>query len=104
MIAVIFSSLKKTLNTVEQEKYTNFNNNLENIAQQIPGYIKQESVRDEQGVGISISYWENRESAIQFKKHPLHLEAQKMGKDVFYQWYKVEIVELLHDYSFNTAK
>lgn len=94
MIAVIFTSQRTSFN----EEYHEYNLQLEEIAKQLPGFVKQESVRDQNGFGISISYWKDEESAKQFKKHPLHLEAQQKGKKAYYEWYDVKVCTINRQY------
>lgn len=94
MIAVIFTSQR----TDYREGYDEFNNKLEEIAENLPGFIRQDSSRDEGGYGISISYWEDEESAKQFKQVPVHLEAQQRGKTHYYEWYDVKICQVQRQY------
>ncbi|MCB9226944.1 MAG: antibiotic biosynthesis monooxygenase [Chitinophagales bacterium] len=97
MIAVIFTSQR----TKYTEGYSDFNEKLEAIANNMSGFIKQESVRQENGFGISISYWENMESAKEFKQIPLHIEAQQKGKTHYYEWYDVKVCAVNKHYTFN---
>jgi len=97
MIAVIFTSQRTTYN----KGYEEFNEQLDKLAREQKGFIKQESTRQENGFGISISYWENEESAKAFKKLPIHIEAQQKGKSIYYQWYDVKICEVNRHYSYN---
>lgn len=95
MIAVVFTSQRTNYN----EGYQEFNIELEKLANQLPGFIKQESTRQEDGFGISISYWKDIESAKEFKQIPVHLEAQQKGKTHYYEWYDVKICEVSRHYS-----
>ena len=95
MVAVIFTSQR----TSYTEGYEEFNVKLEILANQMIGFIKQESTRQEDGFGISISYWKDEESAKQFKQIPIHLEAQQKGKTHYYQWYNVKICKVDRHYS-----
>lgn len=97
MIAVIFTSQRTNYN----EGYAVFNEKLEALAMQNKGFIKQESTRQADGFGISISYWKDIESAKQFKQIPLHIEAQQKGKTHYYEWYNVKICKVEKEYSFN---
>lgn len=96
MIAVIFTSQRTTYT----EGYEEFNLELEAIAKELPGFIQQDSSRNEDGYGISISYWKDEESAKEFKKVSVHLEAQQAGREHYYKWYDVKICKLIRQYSF----
>ena len=96
MIAVIFTSKR----TDFSEGYEEFNSKLEAIAADLPGFIIQESARTPGDIGISISYWKDEESAKAFKKVPLHIEAQKMGKEKYYEWYDVKVCKVEKHYQY----
>lgn len=94
MIAVIFTSQR----TKYTEGYQEFNEELEKIAEALPGFIQQDSVRDANGYGISISYWKDEASARAFKQVPVHMEAQQKGKTHYYEWYDVKVCEINRHY------
>ena len=52
----------------------------------------------ENGYEIAISYWPNLDSIQSWKNHPLHKEAQELGKSKWYKSYQVQVVELLCEY------
>lgn len=43
---------------------------------------------------IALSYWQSLEHIREWKNDPLHRRAQKMGKDIWYSDFSVEICEL----------
>ncbi|MDJ0833908.1 MAG: DUF4188 domain-containing protein [Gammaproteobacteria bacterium] len=47
---------------------------------------------------IAISYWSDLEQIKRWKQDPLHLQAQRMGKQQWYRDYQVQVVEILRDY------
>lgn len=100
MVAVIFTSQR----TSYLEGYQNFNEKLEEIAEALPGFIKQDSTRQEDGYGISISYWKDEQSAKEFKKIPLHIKAQQKGASHYYEWYEVKVCEVKRTYHSKTKE
>lgn len=50
---------------------------------------------------VAISYWENLEQIKQWKANSEHLVAQDKAKEKWYKSYRVQVVEVLKDYSFN---
>lgn len=97
MYAVVFTSQR----TEVEEEYNSLNEQLEEIAKGLDGFIKQDATRQVDGFGIAISYWKDEESARQFKKVPLHIEAQQKGRSKFYQWYDVKICKVEREYRFS---
>lgn len=51
---------------------------------------------------IAISYWENQEQITKWKQDSEHLVAQELGRSTWYKSYKVEVVEVIREYSDNT--
>ena len=51
---------------------------------------------------IAISYWENQEQITKWKQDAEHLVAQELGRSTWYKSYKVEIVEVIREYTNNT--
>jgi heme-degrading monooxygenase HmoA len=48
---------------------------------------------------VSLSYWPDEERIRAWKAHPLHREAQRKGKEFWYESYSVEIAEISRSYS-----
>lgn len=50
---------------------------------------------------IAISYWQDQEQIKQWKEDSKHLVAQELGRSIWYKSYKVQILEILREYSKN---
>ncbi|WP_438996027.1 antibiotic biosynthesis monooxygenase family protein [Candidatus Puniceispirillum sp.] len=70
------------------------------LAQQQPGFLGVESVRGDDGLGITVSYWRDRDAIRAWRENSEHLIAQEMGRQEFYQWYRVRIAEVTDDHAF----
>lgn len=92
--AVIFTSVR----TNNDEGYLETAQKMLSLAQTIPGYLGEESARNE--LGITISYWVSLTAIKEWKAQSDHLAAQKMGREKWYQYYKTRIAFVEHDYSF----
>jgi heme-degrading monooxygenase HmoA len=68
------------------------------LAEQQPGFLGFESARD--GIGISVSYWQDLDSIKQWKQQTEHELAQSMGIKQWYLNYKTRIAKVERDYSF----
>ncbi|PHS67280.1 MAG: antibiotic biosynthesis monooxygenase [Flavobacterium sp.] len=93
--AVIFTSLLSE----NSKGYNEMAANMENLAKQQPGFLGIDTVRD--NIGITISYWENLDDIKNWKANLDHLAAQKLGKEQWYQWYKVRVCKVEREYEFN---
>lgn len=95
--AVIFSS-KRT--TEDHEGYQEMNNRMSELAAQQPGYLGIENYRNEQGEGVTISYWKCEEDIKNWKGHWEHLRAQRLGKKQWYAYYHLQVCRIDRAYSF----
>ena len=66
-----------------------------------PGFLGFESARDV--IGITVSYWDSLESIQLWKQNIHHLEAQTLGKSLWYQHYSVRIAKIERDYLFQSS-
>ena len=71
---------------------------LAELAKQQPGFLGEESARDE--LGITVSYWESLEAMKEWKQNIDHLQAQKLGKEKWYKKYKLRVVHVVRDAEF----
>ncbi len=93
--AVIFTSIKSEIN----DGYSTMADRMLELAKTQPGYLGFESARNE--IGISVSYWKDVESISFWKKNAEHLEAQKLGKEKWYQHFTIRICKVEREYSFS---
>lgn len=71
---------------------------MEEMAKLQPGYLGIESARND--LGITVSYWDSEEAIRNWKAQLEHRLAQKMGKERWYQSYKVRVARVERDYDF----
>ena len=64
------------------------------LAAQQPGFLGVRSFRNEDGEGLTISYWRDRESIAEWGAHAEHLQAQQRGRTEFYSEFTLEICEV----------
>lgn len=95
-IAVIFTSIRKS-----DEGYTDMSELLDNLSKEQEGFLGMESVRNEAGEGVAVSYWTDEKYIREWKHKTLHQQAQKLGKERWYDKYKVRICKVQRDYAFN---
>ena len=64
------------------------------LAQQQQGFLGLESVRGDDGIGITVSYWTDHEAIQKWGRQAEHISVQAMGRQEFYQWYRIRIAEV----------
>eukprot|EP00934_Nitzschia_sp_Nitz4_P006627 Nitzschia sp. Nitz4//scaffold392_size11901//3792//4259//NITZ4_009019-RA/size11901-processed-gene-0.6-mRNA-1//-1//CDS//3329550213//6617//frame0 len=71
------------------------------LAKQQDGFLGIEGTRNaETGLGITVSYWRDMESIRAWKANTEHCFAQKMGREGWYQRYRLSVTKVVKDYSF----
>ena len=68
------------------------------LAAEQPGYLGVESTRDETGLGITVSYWQDEASLVAWKDQAQHLLAQKLGKTRWYSYYTLRVAKVERAY------
>lgn len=91
--AVIFTNTLSE-NTAGYEEMVN---RMVELAEQQPGFLGMESVRD--GVGITVSYWQSLDAIKSWKQHVEHLNAQQLGRDKWYNAFTTRIAKVEREYS-----
>ncbi|MDP5008777.1 MAG: antibiotic biosynthesis monooxygenase [Glaciimonas sp.] len=85
--AVIFTSLR----TAGDHGYDLMSDRMAELAATMPGYLGVESIRDEKGLGITVSYWATREDIAHWRINAEHRVAQETGKRDWYEHYEVRV-------------
>ncbi len=91
--AVIFTSVR----TEAEEGYAEMAARMVELASRQPGFLGMESVR--QDMGITVSYWKDLDAIRAWKSHAEHLQAQHLGRSIWYSAFKTRICKVERDYS-----
>ena len=92
--AVIFS----TLRTEGDNGYGDMAEKMAALAATMPGYLGAESTRNV--IGITVSYWKDLESIRHWKYNAEHTLARDMGREHWYQSYRLRIAKVERAYGF----
>jgi heme-degrading monooxygenase HmoA len=84
---VIFTSKRTPLN---DDGYQDVAANLEQEVKKIPGFLNMQSIRDADRNGITISYWENKDGIMAWKKNREHATAKVRAQN-WYETFDVKI-------------
>jgi heme-degrading monooxygenase HmoA len=90
--AVIFSSLR----TDGDHGYAEMADRMVALAATQPGFLGIESARE--GLGITVSYWQDLESIRQWKNNAEHLVAQQLGHQQWYSSFRTRIAKVEREY------
>ena len=96
--AVVFTSQRTAADDVG---YQSMSARMMELATQQPEYLGIESARDENGVGITVSYWRDFQSIRRWREVAEHRAAQKDGRAKWYRSYQLRISRVEQDYGFS---
>lgn len=99
--AVIFTAQRSMS---DENMYQLMADRMVTLAQAQPGFLGVESVRGDDGIGITVSYWRDREAIRAWRLDAEHLVAQQMGRQEFYEWYQIRVAEVMNHRSFDSHK
>lgn len=88
--AVIFTSLR----TEDVDGYGDMAEKMVELASQQPGFLGVESARGEDGLGITVSYWESEEAIANWRKHAEHRIAQQNGIGRWYSEFITRVAKV----------
>lgn len=99
--AAIFSSVRTS---ADAEGYGAMAERMVELASQVPGFLGIESVRDAEGCGITVSYWQSLDAIRAWQQHVEHLEAQRLGRSQWYERFALRICRVERSRSFERAE
>jgi heme-degrading monooxygenase HmoA len=96
--AVVFTSL---YSNDADEGYQQMAAKMLELAAQQPGYLSVETARGDDRLGITVSYWQDLDSIKAWKQVTAHLDAQRRGRESWYERYEVRIAKVEAAYGFD---
>jgi len=97
---VTFASIR----TEGDNGYGAMGDRMEELAMAQDGFLGLESIREPGGFGITNSFWRDEESILAWKNVVSHLAAQKLGRERWYEEYKVRVGRIERAYDFQVSK
>ena len=82
----------------DAEGYGAMAQRMEQLARAQPGFIGMHSVRGEDGVGITVCYWQSAEAIAAWKRDVEHAAAQQRGRERWYESYAVTVARVERQY------
>jgi heme-degrading monooxygenase HmoA len=93
--AVVFTSQRTPHDGAEYETMAK---RMLELARTMPGFLDVESARSDDGVGITVSYWQDLDSIRRWREQAEHQAAQHLGRTKWYEWYKLRICQVEAEY------
>lgn len=99
MIVVIFSTKMRA--DADLNEYSRWGERMYELVQQIPGFISVTSNSEPDGGEVTIARFDSEEALKAWRTHPEHLQAQQLGRSVFYESYSIQVCTTVREYEFH---
>lgn len=99
MVVVVFTS---RLSGADEEEYAARSAELAEQVEHHPGFLRRISMRDPvTREGITLAWFTGDEAVQAWKRHPDHAQAQRRGRESFYDAYHLTVAEVIRDYGWS---
>jgi heme-degrading monooxygenase HmoA len=97
MLVILFRS---RLTGAAGADYEAMDAELEAIARDAPGFVDLKAYTADDGERLTVVRWRDAESLRAWREFPRHREAQRTGRERWYQEYRIEVAEVVRESSF----
>ncbi|MFJ6571286.1 antibiotic biosynthesis monooxygenase family protein [Streptomyces sp. NPDC091292] len=94
--AVVFTSLR----TDGDNGYGETADRMEELVQEIPGFLGMDSARTPGGLGVTVGYFRDEDAIKEWRAVVDHRAAQRRGRDEWYERYAVHVAKVERSYEF----
>lgn len=91
--SVIFTSQR----TEVDNAYEAVSDRMLERASELEGFLGVETLRNEEGYGITVTYWNSLETIDIWRHHMEHMEAKRKGREMWYSKYRIRICKVESD-------
>ncbi|MFK8257750.1 antibiotic biosynthesis monooxygenase family protein [Erwinia sp. AnSW2-5] len=98
MIAVLFEA---EIHPEQQPRYLQLATDLKPLLADIPGFIAIERFRSlaDEGKMLSLSWWQDENAVLAWKKNVFHQAAQQEGRESIFSFYRIRIAQVMREYT-----
>ena len=97
MVIVLFRS---HLNANAGDDYARMAEEMVATAKSMPGFVDFKSYEAEDGERLAVVRWADQETMAAWRAHSRHREAQRLGREKWYDWYQIDVAETVRGGSF----
>ena len=97
MVIVLFRS--RTTDAAGED-YATMADEMLTRAHTMPGFVDFKSFQAKDGEHLSVIWWESQETLRQWAIDARHVVAQRLGREKWYQYFRLEIAEVVRSYGF----
>ena len=92
MILTVFRS---RLSSLAKEDYTAWVAELKELATQNTGFVDIKTYVAEDGERLTVVRWKDRETLGEWSRNARHVEAKRLAREKWYEYFEVQVAEVL---------
>jgi heme-degrading monooxygenase HmoA len=77
---------------------------MEDLARTMPGFVDVKAFKSDDGERLTVVWWENEETLKGWRENVRHRVAQRRGREQWYEYYKLEVAEVVRQTSFEKPR
>ena len=93
MLVVLFRS--KLVSTARSDGYSEMADEMDQMARTMPGFIDLKAFTAEDGERLTVVWWQDEETLRAWREAARHRVAQRLGRERWYEYYKVDVAEIV---------
>lgn len=101
MIVVLFRS---KLTEAAADGYSEMASEMLARAKTMPGFIDFKSFKADDGERLSVIHWQDEATLAAWRNDMRHRVAQQNGRDKWYEYYKIEITQVIRESNFERSQ
>ena len=88
----------------DPEAYAATSRRMHELVEKWPGFLSLKEYRSDEGEVVDIARFTDETSLEAWRKEPEHLEAQRRGREEFYDRYRIQAARIIRDYEFRAPQ
>ncbi len=97
-VVVIFKLFLR--HDADLEAYGRTSRRMHELVEKLPGFISLKEYASEDGEVLDIARFRDEASLEAWRREPEHLEAQRRGREEFYDHYAIQALRVIRDYEY----
>ena len=93
--AVVFTSINAD---VDHTEHVAMSARMLELASKYDGFFGIELSRNNDGSGVSVSYWRDMDTIMKWARDPEHIIAKRKGREIWYSRYMIRICKVEREY------
>ena len=98
MLVILFRS--KLTASAAADGYPEMAEEMETLARQMPGFVDVKAFKADDGERLTIVWWKDEETLQGWREQVRHRMAQRLGREKWYQYYKIEVAQVVRQNAF----